>query len=104
MARRPSAQAKGDIREAHRGLPLAFFFFFFFFVSACKRQVPLTHDVVAVLVTPNDLFATGKETCLADAQVAKKKEEGVIGFGVEAPPAPYKEGSGLTRKRGDVRC
>jgi hypothetical protein len=40
-----------------------FFFLFFFFVSARKRQVPLTHLVVAVPVTPNDLSATGKETC-----------------------------------------
>jgi hypothetical protein len=82
---------------------------FFFFVSACKRQVPLTHDVAAVPVTPDDLSATGKENCLAHARVAKKK--GVLLLllslsleGVEAPPAPYKEGSGVTRKRGDVRC
>jgi hypothetical protein len=37
---------------------------------------------VAVPVTPNDLSAAGKETCLAHTRVAKKKRGGgVIEFG-----------------------
>jgi hypothetical protein len=46
-----------------------------FFVCACKRQVPQTHDVVAVPVTSDDLPVTGKENHFG-ARVHGKKKKG----------------------------
>jgi len=64
---------------------------FYLFISACKRQVPVSHDGVGVPITPDDL-STGKETYLVHARVVKRVE-----FRWRLPR------QGSSRKRGNVR-